>query len=270
MTGSIHRITSLTNPQVKAIRALSQRKHRRATGTFLAEGLKLVIDGLDAGWPIETFLFSESIRDQAAIGAASVKARAAGAAVLEVTDAILEKIARRDNPQMVIGVFHQQTETIEALLNVPNGLFVALEGIKDPGNLGTIIRTAEAAGADAVILIGETTDPFGLEAVRASMGSLFHMKLARLSVSDFVDQRPQWPGRIVGTHLSGTTDFRRALIDRPLTILMGNEQAGLPERLAELCNDLVIIPMRGKADSLNLAVATGIVLFQASLGPSGS
>jgi len=267
--GSVQRITSLTNVQVKAMRGLSQRKNRRASNTFLAEGLKLIIDGLDAGWEIETLAYSNSVLAQTgnrdAVMEAAATAREAGGQILEVTDAVMEKIARRDNPQMVVGVFKQKLHALETLLAIENGLWVCLESIRDPGNLGTILRTSECAGADGVILIGETTDPFGLEAVRASMGSLFHMPLARISREAFFSARATWPGRIVGTHLSGTTDFRTVAKRRPLTILMGNEQSGLPDDFAEACDELVIIPMRGKADSLNLAVATGIVLFDAAL-----
>ncbi len=263
--GSVHRITSLTNPQVKAIRTLGQRKGRRATGTFLAEGLKLVRDGLEAGWAIESFVYSHTVADQDAVTDAALAARKAGAQILEVTDPIMEKIARRDNPQMVVGVFIQKLHALDTLLSVPDGLWLCLEGIRDPGNLGTILRTAEAAGIDGVVLVGETTDPFGLEAVRASMGSLFHVRLARIDRATFLDARPRWPGRIIGTHLSGKTDYRGVSKARPLTLLMGNEQSGLDDALAETCDELVIIPMRGRADSLNLAVATGIVLFDAAL-----
>ncbi|MEM1046932.1 MAG: RNA methyltransferase [Pseudomonadota bacterium] len=266
--GSVHRITSLTNPQVKAIRALGQRKGRRATGTFLAEGLKLVRDGLEAGWTIESFAYSRTVADQDAVTDAALAARKAGAQILEVTDPIMEKIARRDNPQMVVGVFRQKVQPLDRLLSVTDGLWLCLEGIRDPGNLGTILRTAEAAGIDGVVLVGETTDPFGLEAVRASMGSLFHVRIARIDRAAFLEARPRWPGRIIGTHLSGTSDYRAVSKARPLTVFMGNEQSGLDDELAGCCDDLVIIPMRGKADSLNLAVATGIVLFDAALAGS--
>lgn len=273
--GDIQKITSLTNVQVKAMRGLSQRKNRRVSNSFLAEGLKLVIDGLDAGWEIETFAYSNSIHDgdgdqdatrrRDVVLETALAARRAGANVLEVTDPIMEKIVRRDNPQMVVGVFKQRLHELDTLLSRENGLWVCLEGIKDPGNLGTILRTAECAGADGVILLGETTDPFGLEAVRASMGSLFHTKLVKITREEFNTARAEWPGRIVGTHLSGTSDFRTVSKKRPLTIMMGNEQSGLPDDIADMCDELAIIPMRGKADSLNLAIATGIILFDAAL-----
>lgn len=267
------KISSLTNAQVKAMRGLSQRKNRRASNTFLAEGLKLIIDGLEAGWEIETLAYSNSVLDQArsrdAVMDAAATAHKAGGQILEVTDAVMEKIARRDNPQMVVGVFQQKLHELASLLSIDGGLWICLEGIKDPGNLGTILRTCECAGADGVILIGETTDPFGLEAVRASMGSLFHMPLVKISRDAFFAARQDWPGRIIGTHLSGTSDFRAVSKKRPLTILMGNEQSGLPDEFAEACDDLVIIPMRGKADSLNLAIATGIVVFDAALAEGG-
>jgi TrmH family RNA methyltransferase len=141
---------------------------------------------------------------------------------------------------------------------------VALEAVRDPGNLGTIVRTADAAGCGAVILVGDCCDPFSVEAVRATMGSVFAVKIARASVPEFLAWRSDWPGSVVGTLLTATTDFRAAAYARPSLILMGNEQAGLTPALAAACDVTVKIPMRGRADSLNLAVATRIMIYAAT------
>jgi len=139
--------------------------------------------------------------------------------------------------------------------------------VRDPGNLGTVIRTADALGAKGVLLVGETTDPFALEAVRATMGSLFHMRLARASQDEFIELASRWQangGQVVGTHLKGAVDHR--VIDyssAPQLLLMGNEQQGLTDELAAACSKLALISMCGNADSLNLAVATGVMLFEA-------
>jgi TrmH family RNA methyltransferase len=135
--------------------------------------------------------------------------------------------------------------------------------VRDPGNLGTIIRTADAAGAKGIILIGDTTDPFSLETVRATMGSVFALPLFRASEADFLAWRKGFSGLIVGTHLKGAVDYRTIpYAKKPVILLMGNEQQGLPDQLAATCDKLARIPQEGRADSLNLAIATGVMLFE--------
>jgi TrmH family RNA methyltransferase len=180
---------------------------------------------------------------------------------LEVSEAILAKISRRDNPQMVLGVFEQRLTPLEALHPSAAECWVALESVRDPGNLGTVVRTADAAGCGAVILVGDCCDPFSVEAVRATMGSIFATPVAAASREAFLAWRRLWPGAVVGTHLAAAHDFREAPYRTPNLVLMGNEQAGLTPELVQACDITVKIPMRGRADSLNLAVATGIMIY---------
>ena len=149
----------------------------------------------------------------------------------------------------------------DALRPVP-ALLVISAGIQDPGNLGTIIRTADSAGCGGVILVGECCDPYSVEAVRATMGSIFAVPLVKASEAEFAAWRNGWPGSVVGALLSATVDYREAAYASPTLLLMGNEQQGLPPQMAELCDVNVKIPMRGRADSLNLSVAAGIMLVQ--------
>jgi TrmH family RNA methyltransferase len=146
----------------------------------------------------------------------------------------------------------------------PAACVVALHRVRDPGNLGTIIRTADAAGCGAVILVGECCDPFGVEAVRATMGSIFAVPIIQTDEADFAAWRASWPGSVVGTLLEAEIDHRAATYRRPTLILMGNEQQGLPQEMSGLCDVNVKIPMRGRADSLNLAVATGVMIYAAT------
>jgi TrmH family RNA methyltransferase len=258
-------VTSLTNETVKDIRALAMRKVREEAGLFVAEGLKLVADAIDGGWPIR-ILVHRSGEDKPMLARAIAATRRAGGDILEVTEEVLEKLSRRDNPQTVIGVFEQRLERIAGLEPSRDAVWIGLDRVRDPGNLGTIIRTADAVGAEGVMLIGETTDPFGLEAIRATMGSIFNVRLASGSTAEFLAWRQGWGkgsgGQVIGTHLAGTEDYRDADYRLPCLLLMGNEQQGLPDDLAAACDRLVKIPMRGRADSLNLAVATGVVLFE--------
>ena len=250
-------ITSLTNPAVKAARALHMRKERQETGRFLVEGLKSITEAVQLGRAPRLLLHGP--------GAAAHPLLALAVAVadetVEVSEAVLAKISRRDNPQAVLGIFDQRFTPLEALDPSKARCWVALQAVRDPGNLGTIIRTADAAGCGAVILVGDCCDPYSVEAVRATMGSIFALPLARVSVDDFFVWRKSWPGCVVGTLLNATTDFRAATYADPTLVLMGNEQAGLSDELVSLCDVTVKIPMRGRADSLNLAVATGVMIY---------
>jgi len=260
--GKVLHITSLANPVVKEIRGLALSKNRKESRLFVAEGLKLVADAVEAGWAIRRLVHSAKVADEALVARLAATTHARGGQVISVSEAVLAKIARRDNPQTVIGVFEQRLTAPGAIRPAPDSVWIALENIRDPGNLGTIVRTADAAGAAGVILVGDTVDPFSIEAVRATMGSIFSVPLSRASRQDFEALRARWPGLVVGTHLAGATDYRRIGYRRPVLLVMGSEQSGLTPALAAACQALVKIPMAGKADSLNLAVATGIVLFE--------
>jgi len=260
--GAVKEVSSVANPVVKEIAGLALAKNRKASGRFIAEGLKLVADGVDAGWAIDTLVYAAAAGAQPLVQRLAATCHARGGRVLSVTDAVLAKISRRDNPQTVIGIFHQRLTAPETIRPTAEDVWVALEQVRDPGNLGTIVRTADAVGAAGVILIGATVDPFSPEAVRATMGSIFHVALAKASAPAFATLAGRWPGRIVGTHLAAPTDYRSEDYTGPVLLVMGGEQAGLSPAVADLCGALVRIPMTGRADSLNLAVATGVMLFE--------
>ena len=259
-------ITSLTNDTVKAVRALHMRKEREATGRFLAEGLKFIGEALDQGRTPRLLMVGMEARPHPLLERAVDETRAAGGEVVTVTHPILEKISRRDNPQTVLGVFDQVYTPLAALDPAAAPAWVALEQVRDPGNLGTIIRTADSAGCGGVILIGDCVDPFSVEAVRATMGSVFAVAISRATEAEFLAWRQGWPGSVVGTRLDATAGYRDAPVRHPALILMGNEQAGLTDALAAACDVNVKIPMRGRADSLNLAVATGIMIYAVTDG----
>lgn len=259
-------ITSLANPIVKEIRGLALAKNRKESGLFLAEGLKLVADAVEAGWRLRTLVHSSAAASQPLVQRLAAEANARGGSVIAVSEAVLEKISRRDNPQTVLGVFEQRLTAADAIHPARDDVWVALEAVRDPGNLGTIVRTADAVGARGVILVGNTVDPFSVEAVRATMGSIFAVPLARASLAEFARLARRWPGPVVGTHLSGKADYRAVDYRGPVLLVMGGEQSGLTADAAALCKTLVKIPMAGKADSLNLAIATAVMLFEIRRG----
>lgn len=261
--GKVKEISSLSNPIIKDLRALSQKKNRNREGLFIAEGLKLVIDALNLRWTIQTLIFSKSKMENTAIENAAARTVANGGFVIKASQKVMESITRRDNPQTVIGIFKQQWQPLEMIKGQVDDVYIALDRVRDPGNLGTIIRTADAAGAKGVILIGETTDPFSPETVRATMGSIFSIPLYRCDESTFLNWSQNLKGTVVGTHLKGSIDYRTINFKNgPIILLMGNEKQGLPDSLANHCDKLARIPQSGRADSLNLAIATAIMLYE--------
>jgi TrmH family RNA methyltransferase len=261
--GQVKEVTSLANPLVKDIKALALKKFRDQQHAFLAEGLKLIIDALDLGWSIKTLVFAKAGIGNPAIERAAARTVAAGGLVLEVSEKVLSAITRRDNPQMVVGVFAQKYLPLKDVRAAGDDVWVALDRVRDPGNLGTVIRTIDAVGAKGLILVGETTDPFSMETVRATMGSVFAVPVARATAQEFLAWRRNFPGLVAGTHLKGAVDYRSVdYAGRPVLLLMGNEQQGLPDDLAAACDRLLRIPQAGRADSLNLAVASGVMLFE--------
>jgi TrmH family RNA methyltransferase len=181
-----------------------------------------------------------------------------GVRTVETTERVLAQISKRDNPQTVIGAYRQSTAALDEL---EGDAIVALQGVRDPGNLGTILRTADAAGAGGVVLLGDSCDPFSVEAVRASMGSIFAVKLARASFADLLRYKTNRAAALVGASLKGVSLEAELPAPACTILLMGNEQSGLPGDMEAACDLLVRIPMRGRADSLNLAVATAVMLY---------
>lgn len=262
--GQVKEVTSLSNPIIKDIKGLMNKKDREESGTFMAEGLKLVIDAIELGWDIRTLVYAKAAKGKPVVEQVAAKTVARGGLVLEVSEKVLSSVTRRDNPQMVVGIFEQRWQRLDGLSLSADQTFVALDRVRDPGNLGTIIRTADAAGASGIVLVGDCTDPFSIETVRATMGSVFAMPLYRASVPEFLAWSRTSGGQVVATHLAGAVDYRTINYKaKPTILLMGNEQSGLPDELAKSADRLARIPQQGRADSLNLAVASAVMLFEA-------
>lgn len=258
---AIREITSLSNPLIKDIRALHLKKRRDESGLFLAEGARSVLEALDCGVAPRTIIYARDAGGSDVVRNIRERTIAAGGEALEVSEAILEKLARKDNPQNVLGVFPQRYADLGGFDARAASIFVALEGVKDPGNLGAILRTVDSIGAGGVILVGNTCDPYSVEAVRASMGSIFATPIWRTNDLAFLKFCRTFPGLVVGTALQSSTDYRAVAYRAPTLLVMGAEQAGLSESARQACGALAKLPMKGRADSLNLAVATGVMLY---------
>lgn len=262
-SGAARAITSLANERVKLIRSLEMRKARRDSGLFVAEGASVLITAREQGWMPRILAHGTEARDGPIHRGLIDWALKGSAEVLEVTQAILEKLAAKENPQNVMGVFEQRWAALPNARELnASALWVALDEIRDPGNLGTIIRTIDAAGAAGVILVGNCCDPYQREAVRATMGSLFAVPIVKVERAEFIAWAAGWPGDRVGTHLDATGDFRDGGYVGPTMLVMGREGPGLSDEVGAVCNRLVKIPMAGQLDSLNLAVATALMLYE--------
>ncbi len=256
-------ITSLQNDRIKAIRALEMRKERKETGLFVAEGTALLVTARDHGFKPQTLVYRAGSATSGIAQGLVAWALKEGVECLEVSEAVLGKLSSKDNPQSMLGVFELRWAELPSAARVArDAVWLALEEVRDPGNLGTIIRTADAVGAAGIVLIGASCDPYSHECVRATMGSVFSVPLARLQRDAFVRWIDGWQGDIVGTHLDADADFRKVKYRAPVLLLMGSEGPGLSEPLTAACTRLVKIPMAGRLDSLNLAVATALVLYQ--------
>ncbi len=255
-------ISSTSNETVKLLRGLDRKKERQETGLFLAEGAHFAAQALAHGWhPAYAFVDLATV-DRPHSRALLERLRTAGARVSTTTEKVLAAISGKDNPQDVVVAFQQRLAPLAALPAAGRRRYVALYEVRDPGNLGTIIRTADAAGCDGVILIGTVCDPFSPEAVRATMGSLFGMPLAMASFADFVAWRDAGKLHVVAASMRGDRAHHEAQFGERGCILMGNEQSGLPPEVETACDDLVRIPMMGTAESLNLAIATGVMIYE--------
>lgn len=256
-------VTSLQNERVKAIRALDMRKERKATGLFVAEGASILMTARENGWMPQVLVALASVLDGGVARELSDWVSAAGGDVMAVSQAVLGKLASKDNPQSLLGVFRSRYADLPVARDIAkDDVWLALEEVRDPGNLGTIIRTVDAVGAKGVILIGNCCDPWSRECVRATMGSIFAVPLVRCEQQAFLAWLRAWPGDVAATHLAAKEDFRQARLKGPVLLMMGSEGPGLSDTLTAAATKRIKIPMAGRLDSLNLAVATALVLYQ--------
>ena len=259
----VERITSPANPTLKRLRSLHEKKFRRSEGRFLAEGLRIVAEAVEAGIVPEVLVFGEDFAGHPLVERLIATTEGAAGTAIATSPDMLNKLTCKDNPQAVVGVFRQRTTPIEAIDRTTAAIWLVCQALKDPGNLGTILRTGDAVGAGGVILLDDCCDPFSTEAVRASMGAIFTQSLTMTDGSSLFNWlRTGPPAFLAGAALSGAVDYRSVDYPAPTFILMGNESAGLPESYANQCDTLVRLPMLGKADSLNVAVATGVLAYE--------
>lgn len=256
-------ITGFSNPTVKYLRSLREKKHRKREGKFLAEGLRLLTDALESG-RIPEMLVMSTARDEHPLLASLERAVAdAGGEILECTPDILSKITGKENAQAVTGVFAEFDTSLDAMDRNGSKIWLVAQALRDPGNLGTMLRTGDAVGAGGVILIDDCADPFSVEAVRASMGAIFTQQVGQTRWEDFIAWLRAGEGQLVAASLRDSQPYRGAPYAAPCFLMVGNESRGLPEDYEMACDLRVTMPMRGRADSLNAAVAGAVLAYEA-------
>lgn len=255
-------ITSTSNRRVVAARKLTQRKHRREQGRFLVEGLQLLHMALEGGArPLEVFYCAPLCVSPTA-PALLERFRQAGAALISVSEEVLRTLSPREGPQGIVAVFALGETPLQDLHIPPGSLVVVLDRPNDPGNVGTLIRAADAVGAAAVILLEPAVDPFEPRAVRSSMGSLFNLPVTHCpSVAALCAWLRNHGLRAVAADAHRGVLWGEELLKGGVALILGNEAQGLSPDLAEEISDWVRLPMVGKADSLNVAVAGGVLMY---------
>lgn len=254
-------VTAFSNTTVKRLRSLRDKKARRAEGLFLAEGLRILAEARDSGRLPEIVAFSAQGAKHPLAAEIIAATEAAGGDAVETTPDILSKMSGKDNPQMLLGAYRQPATSLHGIDRSKAPLWIVAQALRDPGNIGTILRTGDAVGAGGLILIDDCADPYSVEAVRASMGAVFTQYIAAAPWPEFISWLRSGDGQLVGTSLSATHHYLKAEYRQPCFLLIGNEQQGLPPAYEAECDLLVKIPMAGRADSLNAAIATAVMAF---------
>lgn len=254
-------ITSPSNSRVKEIRKLRERKEQKRTGLFYMEGTRIVGEAFEKGAEIETLVVCPELLKTDYSMELCQKAQKRGLDILEVSRPVFESLAVKENPQGLAAVAKAQFYALENL-DISHGIIVALTEIADPGNLGTIIRTADAVDAQGVILIGDCTSPYDIGSIRGTMGAIFSTKIVRTTLPEFLAWKKRTGLQLIGTSDKSATDYIDIDYADPVILLMGSERVGMSPEEFEACDEIAAIPMMRSSDSLNLAVATGIMLYQ--------
>jgi RNA methyltransferase, TrmH family len=256
-------ITSKSNPKIKEVRALKERKARAESGLFVVEGIRHVAEALEAGAPVEYLVYAPDLLTSPFGRELVEQQRARGRPVHSVTAPVYATLSERDNPTGLLAVAHQQRRRL-AELNPDNLSWgVAAVSPQDPGNVGTLVRTIDAVGAGGLLLLDSGVDPYHPTAVRASLGSLFWVPIATASFTEFTAWAKGHGYHVYGTSAHDATDYRQVTVyQRPAVLLLGSEREGLSAEQRAACEVIVQLPMHGRASSLNLAVAAGVMMYE--------
>jgi len=242
---------------------LGDRKARSQQGLFLVEGVRIVLEAIQQRADIEYLVISpELIKSEKAVDWIEPFQKQHPEKVILVTPDVFRSLSHKDGPQGVAAIIHQKWSNLADIRPEVCDCWVALDEVADPGNLGTIMRTIDGAGARGLILLDQSTDPYDPTALRGSMGAIFSVPIVKSSFDEFAAWVRQNKIQVIGSSDHGDQDYHHIEYPNPLVLLMGSERQGLDQKHFDLCHRIASIPMRGRSDSLNLAVATGILLYE--------
>lgn len=253
-------LTSTSNPFVKYVRGLRQKKARAESSVFLVEGITHVGEVIEAGWDVEAILYAPELLSSAFANDLIAKVGKLGLRLQPVSVSVMESLADKENPQGILAVVKQKAYTFADLRSAKRA--VALVSPQDPGNLGTILRTMDAVRADALFLLDGGVELYHPTVVRASMGILFWKPVVQTSFADFVQWARKGNYQLIGTSAKADVDYHTLIPQTPWVLILGNEQKGLTAEQTATCNLTISLPMRGRVSSLNLSVAAGVLLYQ--------
>ena len=255
-------ITGFSNPLIKRVRSLREKKHRRRENKFIAEGLRILTEAREAGF-IPDMIFLEQGQEEHPLAAQLCNAvESNGGDIIETSREIISKITGKDNAQMLVGVFDDIDVKLSDIDRNDADIWMAVQDMRDPGNLGTMMRTCDAVGGGGLFLIDDCTDAFSIEAVRASMGAVFTQKIIKCTWDEFIAWKQLGSGQLIGTSLNTDKDYQSVEYQTPAIVLTGNEAQGLPLDYEQQCDTLVKMPMAGKADSLNAAISSAVMCYE--------
>lgn len=255
-------ISSNQNPVVREVKALKQKKHREAKSMFFIEGIRFVEEALKEDVSINKILVSEQLADTNGGKELLVKIHGGGYPLFTLPHKLFMEVTDTQNPQGVMAVLNTRNYIIDDIYDDKN-FFIILDSIQDPGNMGTIIRTADAVGATCIVLSKGCVDVYNPKVLRSTMGSMFHIPIC-LSEDIFktMDEMKSRGIKLCAAHLEGESDYFDLGLKDHIAIIIGNEANGISEEVKSYADILVKIPMPGKAESLNASVAAGILMFE--------
>ena len=255
-------ISSITNSRIKYIRSLTHRQEREKSQLFFVEGIRIVAEAIQLHAEIHTIVYAPTLlKSQFGIDLVRQQEQQ-GLATLEVSADVFKSLSVKDGPQGLGAVVQQRWKSLDSIQGDEGLCWVALDAAQDPGNIGTILRTSDAVGCAGLLLLGQCADPYDPGALRASMGAVFSQRLVKASFAEFAQWKSEHKLTVIGTSDKGSVNYRTPTYAGPLVLLMGSEREGLSPEQQAPCDTMVHIPMVGRSDSLNLAVATGVVLYE--------
>ncbi len=254
-------ITSFSNPKIKFIKKLRQKKYRDEEQLFYVEGPRIVYEAYRSGWNIDQVFYTTELITDSFTGSFIEKIQKDKIECIEVDKEVFQSFSIKDGPKGIAALIQQRNYSIEEIQKNP-GLWVALDRVQDPGNLGSIFRTLDAVGGKGIVLIDNCVDPYDVSTIRGSMGSFFTLKNIKISSNDFINEVITQKTQVIGTSDKAEVDYQSIDYPKHIILLMGSEREGLSDLLMNVCDNLIRIPMIGSNDSLNLAVATSVCLYE--------